>query len=120
MTQPSNPLTMSVSGSETEEFTYTPGSQPFYLLLRGKFYIMFSWVVWLDRPEDAMKLLQDVLEFQSRCLARYESEYEGAAKRRDRLAAFLNGELSGMRLEVTPLQMGRMLKVSWATNDTDV
>ena len=119
-TQPSNPFSFWVSGSNKEEFTYEPGQVPFYVCLRGEHRLIINSVIFADCKEDVVKVLGQAVQFRNKCRDQYQLSGCGthsSGRHIDELEQFLKGDKESLTLTIETINKGRALKVAWADND---
>lgn len=122
--RPANPASWWVNGSETANFTYTPGSTPFYVVMRKSGHIPASILIWADDEKGVWSVLWDMINFARAVMAQYIPHdsrltdiQDGRKKKIQELEDCLNGNPCEYELTITPFVPNHPIKVSWASND---
>ncbi len=134
MNEPGNFFSFFVSGSSKEDFQYDPGPAPYYVVAQARAHILVSVIVFAFSEQHAKGIILDAIRFKKKCHQKYINYYYGkdsphdyspdkvaGIARCDHYLAELGKEFGG-EYEFTATLLdsrmrGRIMKVSWASND---
>lgn len=118
--QPSNPVTCFVSGNDTEEFRFEPGSRQYYLSLLQDGAVQFSMLLWADSPEHVREIVRQARDFTAGCLEKYRSQHPEVHARQEHSLAKWDRLVRALELGhavVAECPRNQFFKVGWAHND---